>query len=155
MPFAANATLALLSRRLGIGSLNFGWEQDLASTYARQFGIKTASVQSPAKTLSGGNQQKVCLSRWMAIKPSLLILDEPTQGVDVGAKAEIHKLMVDLASQGIAILMISSELPEIIGMSNRIAVMRGGAIVGMLERSEANQQKILSLALGLDGKEAA
>lgn len=155
MPVAANATLALLSRRLGIGSLNFGWEQDLASTYARQLGIKTASVQSPAKTLSGGNQQKVCLSRWMAIKPSLLILDEPTQGVDVGAKAEIHKLMVDLASQGIAILMISSELPEIIGMSNRIAVMRGGAIVGMLERSEANQQKILSLALGLDGKEAA
>ena len=80
--------------------------------------------------MSGGNQQKVALARWLATNPSVLILDEPTQGVDVGAKAEIHRLMVDLASRGLAIVMISSELPEILGMSDRIAVMRGGVVVG-------------------------
>jgi ABC-type sugar transport system ATPase subunit len=89
----------------------------------------------------------------MATQPSLLILDEPTQGVDVGAKAEIHSLMVEFASKGIAILMISSELPEILGMSDRIAVMREGSIAGVLSRSEATQQTVLSLALGL-GEEA-
>jgi ABC-type sugar transport system ATPase subunit len=81
-------------------------------------------------------------------RPSVLILDEPTQGIDVGAKSEIHALMTELAAQGVAILMISSELPEILGMSDRIAVMRGGTIAGMLERAEADQQKILALALG-------
>ena len=85
--------------------------------------IKTPSIYAEAGSLSGGNQQKVALARWLAIRPSLLILDEPTQGVDVGSKAEIHRLIVDLAEQGMAILMISSELPEILGMSDRIAVM--------------------------------
>ena len=85
--------------------------------------------------LSGGNQQKVALARWLAAKPVLLILDEPTQGVDVGAKAEIHRLMSELAGRGLAILMISSELPEILGMSDRIAVMHGGTIVGTLDRA--------------------
>ncbi|HVT91818.1 MAG TPA: sugar ABC transporter ATP-binding protein [Bryobacteraceae bacterium] len=153
MPVAANATLGMLSRQPGLRALDFTWERDLASRYALQLGIKTASVDAPAKTLSGGNQQKVCLSRWMATQPSLLILDEPTQGVDVGAKAEIHSLMVEFASKGIAILMISSELPEILGMSDRIAVMREGSIAGVLSRSEATQQTVLSLALGL-GEEA-
>ena len=97
--------------------------------------------------LSGGNQQKVALARWLATQPSLLILDEPTQGIDVGAKAEIHRLMGELAGRGLAILLISSELPEILGMSDRLAVMRGGTIVGMLDRQEATQDKILSLAL--------
>jgi rhamnose transport system ATP-binding protein len=88
------------------------------------------------------------LSRWLAIEPSVLILDEPTQGIDVAAKAEIHSLMVDLADQGVAILMISSELPEILGMSDRIAVMRDRTIVATLERADANQEKVLALALG-------
>src|SRR5262249_48311165 len=98
--------------------------------------------------LSGGNQQKVALSRWLVTKPSVLILDEPTQGIDVGAKSEIHQLMTELAGQGVAILMISSELPEILGMSDRIAVMSSGTVVKILDREEATQDKILSIALG-------
>lgn len=148
MPVAANTTFGLLSRRNGISALDFQWERDLAARFVTQLGIKTSSVSAPAKSLSGGNQQKVCLSRWMATNPSLLILDEPTQGVDVGAKAEIHELMVGLVEQGVAILMISSELPEILGMSDRIYVMRQGSVVGELQRSNATQEKVLALALG-------
>src|SRR5205814_6805072 len=110
--------------------------------------IKTPSIFSPVSSLSGGNQQKVALSRWLATKPSLLILDEPTQGVDVHAKSEIHRLMGDLASQGHAILMISSELPEVIAMSDRIAVMRSGSVVAIVDRKEATQQKIIALTMG-------
>ena len=110
--------------------------------------IKTASVSTEVGSLSGGNQQKVALARWLAINPSVLILDEPTQGVDVGSKAEIHELMGTLAEQGLAIVMISSEMPEILGMSDRIGVMHGGTIRGVLSRDEANQNAILSLALG-------
>ena len=102
----------------------------------------------PVGNLSGGNQQKVALARWLAAEPKVLILDEPTQGIDVGAKAEIHRLMGTLAEQGLAILMISSELPEILGMSDRIAVMHAGTLGGTLERGEATQEKILTLALG-------
>jgi rhamnose transport system ATP-binding protein len=98
-------------------------------------------------SLSGGNQQKVALARWLSIAPRVLILDEPTQGVDVGSKAEIHHLMQTLAERGVAIIMISSELPEILGMSDRIAVMQGGTIRGVLSREEATQDRILSLAL--------
>ena len=97
--------------------------------FVERFAIKAPSLDTPVGNLSGGNQQKVALARWLATRPAVLILDEPTQGVDVGAKAEIHRLMVDLAAEGLAILMISSELPEILGMSDRIAVMRGGTIV--------------------------
>src|SRR5262249_40860386 len=105
------------------------------------------SAHVTAATLSGGNQQKVALARWLAIRPRVLILDEPTQGVDVGSKSEIHALMMDLAEQGVAIVMISSELPEILGMSDRIAVMRAGRIAGILPREEATQQSVLSLAI--------
>ena len=90
----------------------------------------------------------MALARWLAIDPEVLILDEPTQGVDVGSKSEIHRIMVDLAEQGMAILMISSELPEILGMSDRIAVMHAGTIAGVLSREEATQERILALALG-------
>ncbi len=98
--------------------------------------------------LSGGNQQKVALARWLATEPRIIILDEPTQGVDVGAKAEIHRLMGELASRGLAVIMISSELPEVLGMSDRIAVMHEGRIVGMLDRAQATQERVLELALG-------
>ena len=92
--------------------------------------------------LSGGNQQKVVVSKWLASQPRLLIVDEPTRGVDVGAKAEIHRLMSELAAQGLAILMISSELPEILGMSDRVLVMRQGRIVAEFSRDEVNQEKV-------------
>ncbi len=110
--------------------------------------MKTPSVDVPAGNLSGGNQQKVALSRWLATEPKVLILDEPTQGIDVGAKSELHRLMVDLAERGLAILMISSELPEVLGMSDRVGVMRGGALVGILSRAEATQERVMALALG-------
>ena len=119
-----------------------------ASTFVSRFAIKAPSLDTPVAHLSGGNQQKVALARWLATGPSVLILDEPTQGVDVGAKAEIHRLMVDLAAEGLAILMISSEMPEILGMSDRIAVMHAGTIAAVLTRDTATAANIMAAALG-------
>ncbi len=148
LPISANTTLASLRQIAKFGFINFQTEREIAADYALRLGVKTPALFAVAATLSGGNQQKVALSRWLATKPSVLILDEPTQGIDVGAKSEIHSLMCDLARQGMAILMISSELPEILGMSDRIAVMRGGTIAATFDRAEATQQQILAAALG-------
>lgn len=98
--------------------------------------------------LSGGNQQKVLLSRWLLTLPDILMIDEPTRGIDVGAKAEIHRLMSELAQQGKAIVMVSSELPEVLGMSDRVLVMREGRIAGELTRADATQERVLRLATG-------
>ncbi|HCM27028.1 MAG TPA: D-xylose ABC transporter ATP-binding protein [Treponema sp.] len=111
--------------------------------------IKTPSLQQTIKNLSGGNQQKVLISRWLLTEPNILILDEPTRGIDVGAKSEIYRLMIEFAKQGKSIIMISSELPEILGMSDRIMVMHEGDKVGELSRAEATQEKILHMATGL------
>jgi rhamnose transport system ATP-binding protein len=148
MPISANITLSSLDKLSRAGSFDFQREREIAAEYTHRLDIKTPAIFSQVATLSGGNQQKVALSRWLATEPSVLILDEPTQGIDVAAKAEIHSLMVDLVYQGVAILMISSELPEILGMSDRIAVMRGGTIVATLDCAEATQEKVLALALG-------
>jgi len=148
MSVAANVTLASL-RTLTRGTLlDAKRERDIATDYARRFSIKAASIDARVETLSGGNQQKVALARWLATQPRVLILDEPTQGVDIGAKAEIHALIADLASHGLAIVLISSELPEILGMSDRIAVMHAGTIIATLDRADATQERILTLALG-------
>jgi ABC-type sugar transport system ATPase subunit len=101
----------------------------------------------PASSLSGGNQQKVAIARWLATNPRVLILDEPTQGIDVGAKAECHRIMCDLAEAGLAIIMISSEMAEILGMSDRIAVMRAGQIQGIVNRAGATPESVLGMAL--------
>jgi rhamnose transport system ATP-binding protein len=148
MAISANIGLASLDQLTHFGAMNFRREQEIAVDYTERLSIKTPAIFAPVATLSGGNQQKVALSRWLATRPAVLILDEPTQGIDVGAKSEIHALMVELAMQGAAVLMISSELPEILGMSDRIAVMRNGTIAGMLDRKTATPQKILALALG-------
>jgi rhamnose transport system ATP-binding protein len=148
MPITANTTLASLKAVSNWGWIDRATECSLARQYVTQLQIKAPSVHATTATLSGGNQQKVALARWLATAPKVLILDEPTQGVDVGAKAEIHLLMTELAERGIAIIMISSELPEILGMSDRVAVMYAGTIGGILPRSEATQSKILELALG-------
>jgi rhamnose transport system ATP-binding protein len=148
MSIAANTTLAALRAITRAGFLDFAAEREIATTYLQRFAIKAPSVDAAVATLSGGNQQKVALARWLATRPSVLVLDEPTQGVDVGAKAEIHGLMVDLAAQGLAILLISSELPEILGMSDRVVVMRAGRVAGTLDRAAATQEKIMTLALG-------
>ena len=148
LAISANITLASLDRFSSLSGMDFGREKQVAADYTHRLGIKTPSIFAPVATLSGGNQQKVALSRWLVTKPSILILDEPTQGIDVGAKSEVHALMTELAEQGVAILMISSELPEILGMSDRIAVMHDGTIVTTLDRTEATQEKIVALALG-------
>jgi rhamnose transport system ATP-binding protein len=148
MSVAANTSLASLGTVARHGLINERAERDLARTYVKRLRVKTPSLYAETGSLSGGNQQKVSLARWLAIEPVVLILDEPTQGVDVGSKSEIHQMMVDLAEQGLAIIMISSELPEILGMSDRICVMHAGTIAGTLSGSEATQERILALALG-------
>ncbi len=148
MAIDQNISLASLSDVAGRGLIDRRRERAQAQGYVDQLRIKTGSVGSDVASLSGGNQQKVALARWLAIAPQVLMLDEPTQGVDVGSKSEIHALMQELAEQGLAVLMISSELPEILGMSDRVAVMRGGTIAGVLSREEATQERIMAMALG-------
>jgi rhamnose transport system ATP-binding protein len=152
MPVAHNLTMAL-HRRLFPGAwLRFGAERNLAQEFIRDLGVKTSGPSAPAGSLSGGNQQKVSLARWLATKPKVLILDEPTQGVDVGAKSEIHKIIRRLAREGMAVLMISSDLPEVLGMSDRIAVMRGGTIVALLPGG-SDAHDVMSAALGMTNDE--
>jgi rhamnose transport system ATP-binding protein len=147
MPIASNASLASLAAVSSHGLIDRSAERRSAEGYVERLRIKTPSVATEVGALSGGNQQKVALARWLSIGPQILILDEPTQGVDVGAKAEIHALIQDLAERGLAIIMISSELPEILGMSDRVVVMHAGAVSGVLPRSDATQDRILALAL--------
>jgi len=147
MSVAANSTLAILREISTAGLISHRRERDVNADFSKRLAIKAASSDSPASTLSGGNQQKVALARWLATKPMVLILDEPTQGVDVGAKSDIHRLIGELADSGLAVILISSEMPEILGMSDRIAVMRQGRICATLARDEASQEKLLAIAL--------
>jgi rhamnose transport system ATP-binding protein len=152
MPIAQNMTMAI-HRRLFPGSwLRFGAERQLALDSIRDLGIKTYGPDAPGHSLSGGNQQKVSLARWLATKPKLLILDEPTQGVDVGAKSEIHRIIRQLAREGLAVLMISSDLPEVLGMSDRIAVMRGGSIATLLP-GKSDAHEVMAAALQMTNDE--
>jgi rhamnose transport system ATP-binding protein len=145
---AQNITMAI-HRQIFRGTwLRFGAERRLAEDFIRDLGVRTYGPDAPGNSLSGGNQQKVSLARWLATKPRVLILDEPTQGVDVGAKREIHQIIRTLAKQGLAVLMISSDLPEIIGMSDRIAIMRGGTVVTLIEGKAADPHEVMSAALG-------
>ena len=147
MSVAANTTLASLERVARRGVIDGRAERAVAERAVNDLGVKTTSVDAPVATLSGGNQQKVALARWLATEPSILILDEPTQGVDVGAKAEIHAIINRLADRGVAVLIISSELPEVLALSDRIAVIRDGTIAGVLTREEASADRVMELAL--------
>ena len=143
----ANASLAALD------SVANGWfidqkrEKALSDEYVSKLKVKTPSIEQKVMNLSGGNQQKVVIAKWMATHPKVLILDEPTRGIDVGAKKEIHLLMSELAKQGVAIIMISSELPEVLGMADRIYVMHDGRIKGEIDRANASQESIMKLAI--------
>jgi rhamnose transport system ATP-binding protein len=154
MPIAHNITMAVHPVLFPGTWLRFKAETDLAKDFIRDLGIKAYGPDSPGGSLSGGNQQKVSVSRWLATKPKLLILDEPTQGVDVGAKSEIHKIIRNLAKEGLAVLMISSDLPEVLGMSDRIAVMREGTVTAVLP-GDADAHDVMAAALGQSGKEVA
>jgi ribose transport system ATP-binding protein len=146
MTVRENETLASLARVSRLGFLNLRQERTLAGSLADQLGVRTSSVEHEVENLSGGNQQKVVIAKWLATNPRILILDEPTRGIDVGAKAEVHALMSRLVQEGVSILMISSELPEILGMSDRILVMRQGRISGEFTREQASQEAILACA---------
>ncbi len=147
MSVRENSTLVTLKQIQKWGFIKNKAERSIVNRFIQLLRIKTPSMETKVATLSGGNQQKVVLAKWLANQPKILILDEPTRGIDVGAKAEIHRIMSDLAGQGVAIIMISSELPEVMGMSDRILVMHEGRVTGELNRGEATQEKILTLAI--------
>jgi rhamnose transport system ATP-binding protein len=143
-----NFSLAALGALSRAGFIDRGAERRMAEEGVRRFRVKTSSVGEIAGRLSGGNQQKIVLGKWLANNPKLLILDEPTRGIDVGAKAEIHRLMTELAGEGVAILMISSELPEVLGMSDRVLVMREGRIVAEFDRAHATSETVGAAMMG-------
>jgi ABC-type sugar transport system ATPase subunit len=142
-----NISLAVLSRLRRFRVVRRAEERRLAGRYVKELRIRTPSVEQEVATLSGGNQQKTVLARWLARQSRLLILDEPTRGVDVGAKADIYAIIDELALRGTALLVISSELPEVLGLADRIVVMRGGRVAGTLDRSEASEERVLGLAI--------
>ena len=141
-----NTTIKVLEEFMHGVFVNSSKEIDIAQKYVDDMSIKTPSLSQVVGNLSGGNQQKVVIGRWLATAPNILILDEPTRGVDVGAKAEIYAIMNELAKQGVSIIMVSSELPEVINMSDRVVVMSNGIVAGCLDRVELSQEKIMHLA---------
>jgi ribose transport system ATP-binding protein len=142
-----NITLPALERYSSGGFIQEAAERDVASRMCAELKIKTPSAEVAASNLSGGNQQKVVLARWLSLDPKVILFDEPTRGIDVGARAEIYQLMRRLADQGVAILMISSDMEEILGNSDRVAVMHEGRISGVLDRPECSQEAIMRLAV--------
>ena len=147
MDVKSNITLAILKRISGLaGAINARSEREIAQEYVKTLSIATPSISQITSNLSGGNQQKVVVAKWLSAKPKLMIMDEPTRGIDVGAKAEVHALMSHLAKEGMAILMISSEMPEIIGMSDRVVVMCQGRVTGEFSRPNLSQEEIMTSA---------
>jgi rhamnose transport system ATP-binding protein len=138
--------LQALAGRLGL--IPGGAEGALAAHWAERLQLRFHRLVDPVGFLSGGNQQKVVLGKWLATAPKVLIIDEPTRGIDVGTKAEVHRLMSELAGQGLAVLMISSELPEVLGMADRVLVMHEGRLVRELSRAEADEESVVRAATG-------
>ncbi len=148
IPIRENVTLPALKRYSSGGLVNKAAETTKAKEMCTRLNVKAPSVESKAANLSGGNQQKVVLAKWLSLEPKLLIFDEPTRGIDVGAKSEIYQLMRDLAASDVAIVMISSDMEEVLGESDRVAVMHEGSITGILDRSEASEEAVMKLAVG-------
>jgi rhamnose transport system ATP-binding protein len=155
MAIDQNVALASLDRLRRHGLIFRSGERQLASQWAAKLRLKFGRLRNPVSTLSGGNQQKVVLSKWLARNPALLIVDEPTRGIDVGTKAEVHRLLDELVTQGVAVLMISSELPEVLGMADRILVLREGRLVAEVPRARADEATIMRAATGQAAEPAA
>jgi rhamnose transport system ATP-binding protein len=155
MSIARNVALASLGRLRRLGFIRSSAERALAADWGRRLQLRYGSLTNPATSLSGGNQQKVVLAKWLARKPALLIVDEPTRGIDVGTKAEVHRLLDELAKEGVAVLMISSELPEVLRVADRIIVMREGRIVTEFAHADASEESIVAAATGQLQAEAA
>lgn len=143
-----NITIANFDELSKNGMIREKMEKDVVESSSKMFNIRTENIETLMKNLSGGNQQKAFIAKWVLTNPKLLILDEPTRGVDVGSKAEIYNIMNDLTKQGISIIMVSSDLPEVIGMSDRVAVMHEGKLQGIIDKDIANQENIMTLATG-------
>ncbi len=150
-----NISIAILRRLSRLGLIRMRQETKIARTYVDRLSIKTPSLTQGVQYLSGGNQQRVVIAKWLATTPKILIVDEPTRGIDVGAKAEMHSLLSDLARQGVSIIMVSSELPEVLAMSDRILVMHEGEIVADLDGSATNEEEILRYATGESRQEVS
>jgi rhamnose transport system ATP-binding protein len=143
-----NIALASLDHVQRAGLIPRGAERRFAKDWAVRLQLKYGKLTNPVWTLSGGNQQKAVLAKWLARKPRLLIVDEPTRGIDVGTKAEVHRLLSELAAQGVAVLMISSELPEVLGMADRVVVLFEGQVMQVFERADASEDAIMHAATG-------
>jgi rhamnose transport system ATP-binding protein len=150
-----NMALASLGRLTKLGLVRRSSERELAGTWAKKLQLKFGRMKNPVATLSGGNQQKVVLGKWLARDPSLLIIDEPTRGIDVGTKAEVHRIIDGLVAGGMAVLMISSELPEVLGMADRVLVLHEGRLTAELTRAQADEDSVMRAASGLPAAVAA
>ncbi|MFD1747301.1 sugar ABC transporter ATP-binding protein [Rhizobium helianthi] len=148
MPIYQNMSLPSLGRTSRSGFLNAANELKVARQYAERLDLRAAALSVPVGTLSGGNQQKVVIGKWLATQPKVIILDEPTKGIDIGSKAAVHGFISELASQGLSIIMVSSELPEILGMSDRVMVMREGLMAGLFDRADATAEQLVRAATG-------
>jgi rhamnose transport system ATP-binding protein len=147
-PIASNVTLPILGRLFPRLFVRRATERALAERYAQQLHVRMTGVDQPVSALSGGNQQKVVISKWLASKPRVLILDEPTRGIDIGAKVEVHRIISELAASGLGIILISSDLPEVLAMSDRLIVMHEGRVTAELPRAEATQERVMFAATG-------
>jgi rhamnose transport system ATP-binding protein len=148
MSIQQNVALASLGSLQKGGLIRASAERAMATDWGTRLKIKYGRLTDPVSMLSGGNQQKVVLAKWLGRKPQLLIVDEPTRGIDVGTKAEVHHLLTDLARSGVAILMISSELPEVLGVADRVLVMREGRLVAEFSHEDASEEAVMSAAMG-------
>jgi rhamnose transport system ATP-binding protein len=154
MSTAQNIALASLGRLDRLGLIFSRTERSFAAAWAKRLQVKYGRISSPVTLLSGGNQQKVVLAKWLAREPALLIVDEPTRGIDVGTKAEVHRLLAALAGDGVAVLVISSELPEVLTLADRVLVMREGRLVATLAREQATEEAIVAAATGQGNRPA-
>jgi rhamnose transport system ATP-binding protein len=145
---ARNSAVAVLGKLRRHGLVSARRERELAATWASRLQLRHAGLDQPVERLSGGNQQKVVLAKWLATNPRLLVVDEPTRGIDVGTKAEVHRLLSEQAAKGLAVLMVSSELPEVLGMADRVLVMREGDLVASIDRADATQESVMRAATG-------
>jgi rhamnose transport system ATP-binding protein len=149
LPIFANISLASLKKLLKpFGLIDRTAEAAMAETYRKRLAIRSPDTKTEVGKLSGGNQQKVMLAKWLETKPRVLIFDEPTRGIDVGAKAEVHAIIRQLATEGVAILVISSDLPEVLALADRVLVMREGRQAGILPIEEATQERVIAMAAG-------
>jgi ABC-type sugar transport system ATPase subunit len=146
MAVRENLVISALPEISRFSFVNFRHAEQIARDFVEKLKIRTPSMKQLVRNLSGGNQQKVIIARWLTLKPRILILDEPTRGIDVATKAEIHALMNDLAKEGVAVMVVSSDLPEVLGVSDRILVMRSGRVTAEFSRQEATQDNIMHAA---------